>query len=157
MATMRMRADVKQAWVQALRSGEYRQGRGKLTRVEEDGSESFCCLGVLCDVAIKMGAPFERVTVDVTNEFGQSVADNVVYQPVGNPVGRSGAVLPEKLVEWTGMTETEALGTYYPDDYVNPNLGGRDSLAELNDGNEVREPWTFEQIADLIEREIEGV
>lgn len=32
-------------WTTALRSGEYRQGTGKL----RDG-DAFCCLGVLCDV-----------------------------------------------------------------------------------------------------------
>ena len=33
-------------WVEALRSGEYRQGR-KLLRV----GDRFCCLGVACDVS----------------------------------------------------------------------------------------------------------
>lgn len=32
-------------WVEALRSGEYQQGQGRL----RDG-DSFCCLGVLCDL-----------------------------------------------------------------------------------------------------------
>lgn len=38
------------AWLAALRSGEYKQGKNKL---RTDGD--FCCLGVLCDVAAKRG------------------------------------------------------------------------------------------------------
>lgn len=38
--------DVMKRWIKALRSGEYKQGRGCL---RTDNNE-FCCLGVLCDV-----------------------------------------------------------------------------------------------------------
>lgn len=40
-----MDADLKRRWVEALRSGEYRQGRMAL----QSGGE-YCCIGVLCDV-----------------------------------------------------------------------------------------------------------
>ena len=44
----------KQAWLDALRSGNYRQGRsGKLRRKRGD-RQYFCCLGVLNDL---MGGP----------------------------------------------------------------------------------------------------
>jgi len=35
-------------WLEALRSGRYEQGQGRLRR-----GNTFCCLGVGCDVAIK--------------------------------------------------------------------------------------------------------
>lgn len=41
-----MDAKLKEDWVKALRSGEYKQGIGKLRERDE-----FCCLGVLCQVA----------------------------------------------------------------------------------------------------------
>jgi len=41
---------VAQKWVEALRSGEYKQASQALR--ENDG---FCCLGVLCDLAGKHG------------------------------------------------------------------------------------------------------
>lgn len=41
-----MNADIKRKWVEALRSGEYKQGRQQL----RTASDEFCCLGVLCDV-----------------------------------------------------------------------------------------------------------
>lgn len=43
--------ELKAKWVKALRSGEYKQGHGSLCRRADDGSYSFCCLGVLEDVA----------------------------------------------------------------------------------------------------------
>lgn len=54
---MAMDKDVKKRWVDALRSGEYKQGRGALCYEEEssDGESSefyFCCLGVLIDVEL---------------------------------------------------------------------------------------------------------
>ena len=39
---------MKQEWINALRSGKYKQGRRKL----RDG-DYFCCLGVLCDLVNK--------------------------------------------------------------------------------------------------------
>ena len=45
-----MNQDIKQRWVDALRSGEYEQGRGCL---HNSNGNSFCCLGVLTDLYIK--------------------------------------------------------------------------------------------------------
>jgi hypothetical protein len=38
--------DLKERWIAALRSGDYKQGRASL----RDHNNNFCCLGVLCDV-----------------------------------------------------------------------------------------------------------
>ena len=40
-----MKKELKDNWVKALRSGEYKQGRGQLCM-----DEKYCCLGVLCEV-----------------------------------------------------------------------------------------------------------
>jgi hypothetical protein len=37
---------LKTKWVAALRSGDYKQGTGVLRR----NDDTFCCLGVLCDI-----------------------------------------------------------------------------------------------------------
>ena len=34
-------------WIEALRSGKYRQGEGVLAAQDDDGVYSYCCLGVL--------------------------------------------------------------------------------------------------------------
>lgn len=43
-----LNVDAKKKWLEALRSGEYEQGRGALQK-----GGMFCCLGVLCEVAVK--------------------------------------------------------------------------------------------------------
>ncbi len=40
-----MNQEIKARWVSALRSGEYKQSRGKLKSID-----GFCVLGVLCDL-----------------------------------------------------------------------------------------------------------
>jgi hypothetical protein len=40
-----MNSDIKQRWVDALRSGTYTQGEGRLRT-----PTGYCCLGVLCDL-----------------------------------------------------------------------------------------------------------
>lgn len=42
-----MDAELKSKWVTALRSGKYKQGQ---TFLYSSKDESFCCLGVLCEV-----------------------------------------------------------------------------------------------------------
>lgn len=39
--------NARRKWVEALRSGAYKQCQGALSREMADGSEQFCCLGVL--------------------------------------------------------------------------------------------------------------
>lgn len=51
---MSLNPEVKKLWVDALRSGDYKQGNGKLLL---DGK--YCCIGVLCDLMIKSGADTE--------------------------------------------------------------------------------------------------
>jgi len=46
-----MDKELRDKWVEALRSGKYKQGKAKLAEKNTDGSFSYCCLGVLCDVA----------------------------------------------------------------------------------------------------------
>ena len=47
-----MDPDVKRVWLEALRSGEYKQGTYTMCRVGSQGAYSFCCLGVLADECI---------------------------------------------------------------------------------------------------------
>jgi hypothetical protein len=51
-----MNKTIKKYWVKALRSGLFRQARGVLEGVNEDGEIGYCCLGVLktvCDKKLK--------------------------------------------------------------------------------------------------------
>ena len=42
----KLNPQVKTAWLDALRSGDYRQGKHNLRNIDN----SYCCLGVLCDI-----------------------------------------------------------------------------------------------------------
>lgn len=46
---------VKRKWIEALRSGEYSQGKESL----RDGNGNYCCLGVLAEI---QGVPREKTT-----------------------------------------------------------------------------------------------
>lgn len=55
-----MNVDVRDRWVAALLSGDYAQGIGKLTHLDPDGPATYCCLGVLCDLAVRAGVTTSR-------------------------------------------------------------------------------------------------
>lgn len=83
-----MNPEVKAAWLAALRSGEYAQTTQYLHRVSEDG-HSYCCLGVLCDIAVKQGLD---LSVNTTGVFDSIVQYN----------GTDG-VLPIAVMDWAGI------------------------------------------------------
>jgi hypothetical protein len=70
-----MKFDVYKKWTEALRSGEYKQCKGKM---EEDGK--FCCLGVLTDLYNKEHL---KCPVEFQNEFGNEELRAVVADWAG--------------------------------------------------------------------------
>ena len=131
--------------VEALRSGEYTQVGGKLEGPSEgfddEGNVNYgpvgnCCLGVACRVAMKDGLVLDTVVhVDGNTRFSVPDTDN------GYNTGSSSSLFPA-VMEWYGFdTET---GAY-----------GEDGDSLINDNDECG--FTFEQIADIIESEPEGL
>lgn len=59
-------------WAEALESGEYVQGRATLTYVSPDGLKQYCCLGVLCELAVKAGVPINVETHRVADEVASA-------------------------------------------------------------------------------------
>jgi hypothetical protein len=120
---------IKWSWIEDLRSGEFRQAKARLHRV--DGS--MCCLGVLTAFAYAKGV-VKNKTHDDSKVFydGMSVS------------------LPESVCEWAGMTYIDQLGERRTSGFgLLPfrSLDGRHvHLDDLNDDG-----MTFDQIADLIE------
>lgn len=127
-------------WVEALRSGEYQQGKGHLTVLDADGNKFYCCLGVACEVS------------GVTEPAGQVESPNT-----GDPILAWKGTLayeaehdgddslffpPQEVLDWLGIDE------YNPVLVLGPELGYD---AEASDANDTRN-MTFEQIADAIER-----
>jgi hypothetical protein len=86
-----MYRNVKNLWTEALRSGEYEQGIGRLSLNEPSGKVRYCCLGVLCQVAIKAGIPVNVQTVE--DGWG---TPTTFYDG-------STASLPASVIEWAGL------------------------------------------------------
>ena len=124
-----MDAQVKAGWVAALRSGEYEQGTGSL----RNSCGKYCCLGVLCELAVKAGIiPPPELILDSGN-YAYGEEKNVGY-------------LPFKVRAWAGLDSMNPAvcgpsGAVYGD--------GRYGLAGHNDMGE-----SFNQIADLIEQDL---
>jgi hypothetical protein len=120
-----MKKEIADVWVQALRSGEYEQGKHSLN---EKGK--FCCLGVLCEIALKDNVVEKKVFTFLDDD--DSIEETVRYDG-------SSAFLPERVQDWAGMKSDS--GLY---DYNQP------SLTQMNDSD-----FEFDVIADFIEENYE--
>ena len=117
-----MRKDIADKWVTALRSGEYKQGKDVLA---DCARTEHCCLGVLCEVAIKEGLDVQVETlIDHAAIFDSSKA-----------------FLPASVADWAGMKTR--LGDLPRGAATATVL----SLMGMNDGGH-----TFGAIADVIEK-----
>lgn len=60
----------RRAWIRALESGKYKQGRGALHR-----RGRHCCLGVACEVLLNRGVPMETVERNNTTFYDSCYLD----------------------------------------------------------------------------------
>lgn len=112
---------VKRKWVEALRSGKYPQSRDFL-----QNRQGYCCLGVLCELAVKAG-----------------VAQKVDLKTAGlTSYDRETKVLPQSVCTWAGLDPNENS----PDVWF---AGEFTSLAYLNDTG-----TPFPRIAEVIEKSL---
>lgn len=121
---------VKQAWINALRSGEYRQGRSRLAKRTKKGNFKFCCLGVLCDVVGVKGEP-NQITDEI--EFGFDGETMTLPDLVWKGLGLTDPDIDIPVGQTRDMAERQLTVSSV-------------SLATLNDDG-----FTFPQIADLID------
>lgn len=133
-----MNSEVKAKWLEALRSGEYEQGEGYLDVLEADGTRKFCCLGVLCDLAVKDGLEIEFTR---TENGGTGF-----YGNAGERYSES-AFLPKAVQDWAGVDSEGSI----PGDGVDITNKSGDEVTEnaLIAVNDSGVPFT--KIADLIE------
>lgn len=128
-----MNKAVKDKWLAALRSGEYKQGQESLHVKGEDGEpDKFCCLGVLCDLAVKDGLP--------CLVRGEAYDGSPVVTYDGDL-----ALLPTRVMNWAGLDSINPA----PKGYEDPQRDSdryRSTLASYNDMG-----MTFPEIANLIE------
>lgn len=128
--TNKMDPEIKQLWLNALRSGEYSQAMGRLKR---DGA--FCCLGVLCEIAVANGVieveDVNRGVLGVIGKYGES---------------DESSELPFVVAEWAGLD--------CPNPWVEVVLhDGTTREFALSDVNDDLNK-NFLEIADLIEEQL---
>jgi len=117
-----MHKNIADKWVQALRSGDYKQGEKAL---KINGTH--CCLGVLCDLHKQ----------ECGGEWYDATGPDRIPGAQGyrTPSGDwDWSMLPEPVQEWAGIRTG-----------INPGVNG-EPLSGLNDGG-----WKFGRIADLID------
>jgi hypothetical protein len=98
--------EARKLWVEALRSGEFKQGKQYLCSVTRRG-ERFCCLGVLCEMFIRHEGDLNVVDCD-TGE--REYAGRETY-------------VPAIVKEWSGLETT--CGDFCTDALVNMNDRGK--------------------------------
>lgn len=149
---MSMNPEIKAQWVAALRSGEYQQGKNYLTRVTPEG-DKHCCLGVLCDLAVKAG-----LDLAVTMCAEGSPSSLITLKAYDSCTGQ----LPGTVVRWAGLENDRPFtyGEAAVRDTAEYSIGWRPepdaapvTLSELNDGDTTGAS-TFPEIADLIEQHL---
>lgn len=130
-----MNPEIKDRWLQKLESGEYEQTTGELRN-----DEGFCCLGVLCEVAVEDG-------IICRGDSGY-----LSTGPDGMYVENS--TLPREVVKWAGLESINPTvpfelqeddcpcGEPHDDDVETTKM----ELSELNDS----ERLTFREIASYI-------
>lgn len=69
-----MKAKIKEKFLEALKSGKYRQGRGLMKYEDAKGNLCHCALGVLCEIYVE--ATSQRKGKFVKPKFRFSWADN---------------------------------------------------------------------------------
>lgn len=132
MAQTKKQKAVVRRWVKALESGLYKQGQNYLA-VAGKNSDKFCCLGVLCDMAVRakiIPAPgLAKTHMDDTPHYA--------YNGVNN-------TLPKKVMKFAGISSS--CGDF------DTGTGKTSSLAELNDNGS-----SFKEIAKIIKSNPEGL
>jgi hypothetical protein len=122
--------EVKRLFLEALRSGDYAQGKFKL----RDNEHCYCCLGVLTDLAAKAGiVKWEH------SDYGWGIEEKL---PNGTSYINT-SDLNKKVLEWAGLEYESGIGG-------NVATGTGENLMNYNDTRE----YTFEQIADLVEERL---
>jgi hypothetical protein len=123
-------SNTRKLWVEALRSGEYKQTTGFLCRIAADGQPiGHCCLGVACELFSQSERPLQREVICGLAHYN----------------GAHTAELPAIVRDWLGINSS--LGQF------DRMVGGCLSLSALNDkGGE-----SFEQIARVIETPPDGL
>jgi hypothetical protein len=126
---MALKPEVKTAWIEALRSGDYKQGRGLLCNAKDQ----MCCLGVLYDVGVDGDWSLDKGAADngedvwgIRERMHSFYGDGFFYEV-------NASELPQTVLNKVGLEEYQ-----------------QDQLIQLNDA----EKRSFKYIARYIEKNL---
>jgi hypothetical protein len=125
-----MNPEIKKEWVSRLRSGKYDQGSMYL----RDEDDRFCCLGILCEMAVENNAVHEPY-------LKRLVTQRTAY--VYGSLEEFG-ILPLEVSHWAGLDDE--------DPFVEVLYHGEIQTCKLSDLND--DGASFKDIADMIENQL---
>ena len=132
----KMNTQIKQKWIDALRSGKYEQGSEKLRSVT-----GYCCLGVLCDLYSQEH--------NVKWEFRGNEETNL--QPMDYwYFDEQSEFLPYSVMDWAKLkTHNPTVRVHCEDSDDEDTRYYTDEIANVNDSG-----YDFSQIANIIEAQL---
>lgn len=134
-----------QKWVDALRSGKYKQGRKALTEIIDD-VDFDCCLGVACKVAIENGLEIPVSTGTMNGiEFGDVELPKKKKTLRVYGADRAYGVLPPEVRNWLNLS--------YGDGRYIGTADLTESYSESYLTHDNDHGASFEEIANIIESE----
>lgn len=96
-----MNPEVKQKWIEALESGQYKHGKGLL----RNGNNEFCALGVLCDIyAQEHNEPWLRHSL---YEFKPAEKPSLQFKSVEFGLLGYTTELPVEVATWAGLVNNQ--------------------------------------------------
>lgn len=135
-----MDQQVKSLWVEALRSGEYQQGRNYLIDDRPSRNPNYCCLGVLCELY--------RRKVGGLWEYGREEVETYSFVAKDDGEGwddTSTTYLPTLVMEWAELPLSDP-SVEIEDGSLQYRIY---TLSALNDAGK-----SFEFIANIIESQL---
>ena len=141
---MKIRAEDKAKWLEALESGRYKQAMGALYRPDTDYAPGFCCLGVL-----------QHCTMDGMVETGK-FGDDTMYKALPSVAyaHRHGWKLKSWIVYESDSYKTQRVPKRDRENcFKQLAIGADPTLEELIDMNDTGE--SFNDIAAYIRENVE--
>jgi len=141
-----MNPEIKQLWLDALRSGKYQQGKSLLRPTENN----YCCLGVLCKIAEE-----QEICKYIPSDEHEGFT--IPFEDKENYIGYlyEDSELPWIVRQWAELDSENpkvTLNERNIKEYFKGTMQDNTtvSLAELNDNY----CYSFEEIADIIEEQL---
>lgn len=126
--------EVQTAWADTLQNSELTQTKGLLKRTDADGNDSYCCLGVLSEMAVEAGVITSRRRDDACATESCDCQKSWEF-------GGETAYLPNGVGEW-------AFGEHVYNPYLIDENGLRQTATTLNDTMR----YSFPQIGAAVRR-----